>query len=113
MSTPKQLEIMRVIVDGNPDGSACDLDELLERLSYKPTKAALQFSIRALIGHGYMKKAGTENRRSRRRIILAPTATGKTLMMIPVVALAASVGADVILGAVSGDLTGSVSGETL
>lgn len=45
----KQLEIMRAIVRGNPDGSFCDIDQLLERLSYTTTKASFHFSLRCIM----------------------------------------------------------------
>lgn len=75
--TQKQQEVLTLLDAGNADGSKLDLDQLLERLSYKPTKAAIQFTIRALIGHELIEKCGQEVRRDRMRVILGPTALGR------------------------------------
>lgn len=81
--TTKQIQIMTIVCRGNTDHSEqwCDLDQVLERLksmfNWATTKQSLQFSIRALIKQGMIEKAGTERRRGRRRIILAPTELGK------------------------------------
>jgi len=75
--TAKQQELIRVVVAANPDGSPCDLDQILERLSYGPTKESLQFSIRALIRHELIEKKGSEVRRDRRRVLIVPTEMGK------------------------------------
>jgi DNA-binding MarR family transcriptional regulator len=75
--TTKQLEILRVVTSANVDGSLADLDEILERLSYKPTKEAIHFSIRALIAHGLIEKLGSEKRRGRRHVLIGITALGK------------------------------------
>lgn len=75
--TDKQLEVLRVINEANPDGKPVDLDQLIERLSYKPSKAAIQFSIRALVGHELIEKAGQEIRRGRSRVLLVPTLLGQ------------------------------------
>lgn len=78
--TDKQYHILTVLKAGNLDGSLVDLDELLERLPYTTTKASLQFSLRALIKHDLIAKAGSENRRDRRRRLLALTAHGMAIM---------------------------------
>lgn len=75
--TQKQVEVLRVIAAGNTDGTDADLDEILERVSYKPTKQAIQFSIRALIEHGLIEKTGAEKRRGRKRVLITATALGK------------------------------------
>lgn len=67
--TVKQLELLKIIKSGNTDGSLVDLDELIERASYKPKKDSMHFSVRALVAKGLMEKAGTENRRGRRRVL--------------------------------------------
>lgn len=69
--TTKQLEILKVIYTANPDKTQVDLDQLLERLSYQPSKASIQFSIRALVGKGLIKRVGTEKRRGSRRVLFA------------------------------------------
>ncbi|WKZ86330.1 MarR family transcriptional regulator [Ralstonia pickettii] len=74
--TVKQIELMRVIGAGNPDGSPADLDQVLERLNYETTKSSIQFSIRALIKHGLIEKGGREKRRGRQRVLLLITSAG-------------------------------------
>ena len=78
--TTKQIALMSVIVAGNPDGSVCDLDEIVERASYKPTKASIHFSIRALVKHGLIEKLGLEKRRGRSRVLISATALGREYM---------------------------------
>ncbi len=70
--TAKQKAILALVVHGNPDGTPIDLDQLIDRVPYAPTKEAMQFSVRALINRGLIEKGGTELRRERsRRLILA------------------------------------------
>ena len=81
--TTKQYKIMVCICDGNgkdDDGNfvAIDLDQLLERISYKTGKDSMQFSIKALMRHGYVKK-DYEKRRNARRVIYTPTKAGKQI----------------------------------
>jgi len=78
--TAKQIELLRVINQGNTDGSPTDLDEVIERVSYKPTKQSIQFSIRALIAHGLIEKGTGEKRRGRVRAIIKITPAGATIM---------------------------------
>jgi DNA-binding MarR family transcriptional regulator len=83
--TNKQIEILKVLVagDGNDvEGRLipADLDELLDRLGYRTTKASMQFSIRALIKRGLIFKAGMEKRRGRQRVLLSPTEQAKALL---------------------------------
>lgn len=82
--TTKQIEILGIIVKGNGSAAGrfipCDLDQIIERLSYKPTKDAVQFSIRNLIGKKLIEKTGTENRRDRRRVLISPTELGRKLL---------------------------------
>jgi len=82
--TGKQNWIMQILTKGNQDGSFCDLDELLEQLGqefdWHTTKQSLQFSIRALIKRKLIYKVGTEKRRGRNRVVLAPTFMGYQVM---------------------------------
>jgi DNA-binding MarR family transcriptional regulator len=82
--TTKQLELLRVIAAANEDGSACDLDEVIERINYETTKASIQFSIRALIKHGLIAKVGTEKRRGRQRVLIGITTAGRGFVSKPV-----------------------------
>ena len=70
----KQWEIMRHIMRANPDGSWLDLDQLVDRCSYAPSKQSMQFSIRALVNRGLIEKKDAESRRGQMRRVLAPTA---------------------------------------
>lgn len=74
--TEKQIEQLRVIGPGNPDGSDVDIDEILERLSYTTTKQSFQFSLRALINKGLVEKGPRVVRRGRERQTIKPTALG-------------------------------------
>lgn len=78
--TPKQRQIMTVLIKANPDGSFLDVDQLLENLPYKTSKASIHFSIRALEKKGLMCKMKKETRRSRVRAIVAPTTDGFNAM---------------------------------
>lgn len=84
--TMKQIEQLKVICPGNPDGTDADLDEVLERLSYRTTKQSFQFSLRALIKKGLVVKGPRVSRRGRERQTLTPTALG--LGFFPRVSLA-------------------------
>lgn len=84
--TPKQIAILGVVVKGNGKDDAgrfipCDLDQIIDRVDYKPTKEAIHFSIRNLIGKELILKSGTENRRDRRRVLISPTELGRNLYL--------------------------------
>lgn len=75
--TPNQLELLSHVKAGGPDGPI-DFDQLLDLLSWSPSKAAAQFTIRALIGKGLLAKLPSlELRRSRKRICYQLTREGK------------------------------------
>ena len=75
--TDKQIEILTILHKGNNEGEPVDLDDLLKKLSYKPSKESMQFSIRALIGKELIEKAGLIKRRNRRRVTYQLTDLGK------------------------------------
>lgn len=77
--TQKQIELLRVIGTRNEDGSAVDLDQILEKLGYQTTKQSLQFSIRALIAHDLIKKDAPEKRRGRTRTLISLTEAGEAM----------------------------------
>lgn len=85
--TLKQIELLNTIGRRNPDGSAVDLDQLIERLSYKPTKQSIQFSIRALIAHGLIQKDAPEKRRGRTRTLISLTEKGGIMVGKPKLSL--------------------------
>jgi len=67
--TEKQIEIISLIKRGNTDGTLLDIDQILERLSYMPTKQALQFSLRYIIKRGYIQKhPDLQLRRNKKRV---------------------------------------------
>lgn len=74
--TPKQQELINIIAGANPDGSPTDLDEVIERASYRPSKQSIQFTIRSLVEHGLIEKVGAEKRRGRKRALIGITALG-------------------------------------
>lgn len=74
--TEKQIEQLRVICPGNSDGTDLDIDEILERLSYRTTKNSFQFSLRALINKGLVVKGARAVRRGRERQTITPTPLG-------------------------------------
>lgn len=78
--TDNQLAILSVVAAGNSDGSLVDFDQLLERLAssfrWVTTKQSMQFSLRRLIAKGFIKNAGTEVRRKKRRRLLRLTIEG-------------------------------------
>lgn len=74
--TSKQRQILLTLKMQSADGDFMDLDELLMRLPYRTTKQSLQFSIRALIGHGLIEKKGLAIRRGRQRRLLGLTPAG-------------------------------------
>lgn len=78
--TTKQLELLTVIGKRNPDGAATDLDQIIERLSYHPSKQSLQFSIRALIAHRLIQKDASEKRRGRTRTVISLTEQGQVIV---------------------------------
>lgn len=73
--TQKQKAILALIVKGNPDGPI-DLDQLIERLPYTPSKDSMHFSVRALVNKGLIEKGGLELRRGRSRRLITVTPLG-------------------------------------
>lgn len=81
--TAYQLEVLGLICVGNPVGAGnpfdpLDMDQLLVRVGRSPTKAAMQFTIRALINNGMMEK-GSEKRRGRIRVTYLATVLGSAV----------------------------------
>lgn len=79
--TTYQLELLMLVRDGNPnqeEGGAIDFDQLLEMLSWKPTKASCHFSIRALVRRGMLEKTPELMlRRGRQRVGFRLTEAGR------------------------------------
>jgi hypothetical protein len=72
----KHLYVMKVLSLGNEDKSSVDLDQILERLDYKTTKQAFQFTLRTMIRHEWAIKLGMEKRRGRNRVLIGLTPLG-------------------------------------
>ena len=94
----KQTELMRVLAAGNGVSEPADLDEILERVSYQPTKQAIHFSLRALIKHELIEKLGVEKRRGRQRQVIQATAAGHALVRYAAKSAATVVGLTEDLG---------------
>ena len=75
--TQKQIDFIKVIVTGNKDGSAIDLDQIIERVEHHPSKQSIHFSIRAMVAKGLIEKGPLERRRGRHRTTIIPTLMGK------------------------------------
>lgn len=95
--TTKQIELLSTIGRRNPDGSALDLDQLIERLPYHPSKQSVQFSIRALIARGLIQKDAPEKRRSRTRTLISLTETGQMMVGKPRMSIVESPPDDLLL----------------
>jgi hypothetical protein len=80
--TARQMEVLWLVCKGNPDephAFLADLDQILERLSVRTTKEAMQFTVRALIANGLIEKAPRELRRERLRVTYQATALGLSI----------------------------------
>ena len=66
--TAYQMEILEAVRSHAAAGAEIDLDQMLDTLSWKPTKQSLQFSIRALIAKRMIQKTGFQVRRGRKRV---------------------------------------------
>jgi DNA-binding PadR family transcriptional regulator len=75
--TQKQIALIQVIAMGNSDGTHADLDQVIERCGYNPSKQSIQFSIRALVEKGLVERGSKERRRGRMRVTIIPTHMGK------------------------------------
>jgi hypothetical protein len=74
--TEKAIEALRVISNAENNGMPIDLDTVLSRLAFHPTKQAFQFTLRALIKRGLVEKVGTAVIRGKRRRLLKITMLG-------------------------------------
>lgn len=76
--TEKQHKILAIIARGNGKDEndkliPVDLDQLLQRLDYKPSKDSMHFSIRALVRRGLITKGDLQERRGRMRVVFLPS----------------------------------------
>lgn len=84
--TTKQHFIMDLIAKAELSGSCLDIDQLIDGLEkthhWYTTKQSIQFSIRALVGHGVIEKRALSLRRSRHRVTFSITDLGKKMLGI-------------------------------
>ena len=77
--TPYQLEILENVRADQAAGGCVDLDQLLDRLSWHPSKQSLQFTIRALIAKKVIAKTDFIVRRGRKRVCFVLTPEGQAV----------------------------------
>ena len=78
--TPYQLEVLRHVAAA-PGDAPLDFDQLLEKLSWEPSKEAAQFTIRAAVTKKLIAK--TENlilRRGRKRVCYVVASEGMLIL---------------------------------
>lgn len=76
--TPYQFEaLLKVREIEAASGRLADFDQVLEKLSWTPSKESAQFTIRAIIAKGFMEKMPVETRRGRNRVLYRVTEKGK------------------------------------
>ena len=82
--TANQKELLKVVYAGNRDDNGAteiDLDQLIESLSWQPTKQAIHFSIRALTRRGLLEKNPERVlRRERKRVTFRVTQQALTFL---------------------------------
>lgn len=79
--TRKQFTILDIVVQGNEAGANpldrfVDLDQVIERIPYDTTKAAIQFSIRSMVESKFIEKHAKQKRRGANRILFSATEIG-------------------------------------
>ncbi|MGI1988701.1 winged-helix domain-containing protein [Shewanella glacialipiscicola] len=72
----RMMMLLDTIAKRNPDGSARDLDQIIETAGYKVSKQAIQFSLRSMIEKGVIEKMDRELRRDRVRTLYRATEYG-------------------------------------
>lgn len=79
--TQYQLEILKTVQKVEKETKdLIDFDQLLSRLSWAPSKASTQFTIRAVISKGLLEKSGIQTRRGRNRVCYKLTENGKAVL---------------------------------
>lgn len=74
--TKRQIELLLHVKRGGSDG-LLDFDQLLDLLSWVPSKESAQFTIRPLVRRGFLEKAGLQLRRGRKRVCYQLTEVGE------------------------------------
>lgn len=79
--TKRQLEVVTVLYSASRErDSLVDLDQLLDLLSWSPSKESVQFIVRALVEKKLVAKAGIQGRRGRNRVCYRLTDDGKLIL---------------------------------
>jgi DNA-binding PadR family transcriptional regulator len=79
--TPYQFEILTTLGRLEALGERlADFDQLLETLSWTPSKESAQFTIRAMVGKKFIEKAPLESRRGRNRVCYRLLEAGKAVL---------------------------------
>lgn len=75
--TNKQIEILRVINEGNDDGTLCSVYDILEKLTYECRRDNLLHSIRRLVEDGYVERKDRvmRGKRTHRTFVCTPKAS--------------------------------------
>jgi predicted transcriptional regulator len=74
----KQIDILETLMKGDDDGDFLDMDRLLEKVSYSTSKQSMQFSVRALMKSGLLRRS-YELRRGRKRVVWSLTMLGQSM----------------------------------
>lgn len=75
--TSRQLEVMLKMGEiETGTGRFADLDQILDAVSWGPSKESLQFVLRSLISKGLLEKTARESRRGRVRVCFKATEKG-------------------------------------
>ena len=94
--TVKQMILLSEVAKGQKDNELVDMDQLVDHISYRPSKESLHFSLRALIKQGFIEKAGLEQRRGKKRITFR--------LLVPGIQVLRAPGADAFIFSVEDDL---------
>lgn len=79
--TRYQLELITTLSRlETASGRLTDFDQLLETLSWTPSKESAQFTMRALVAKGFIAKCALESRRGRNRVCYRLLAAGKAVL---------------------------------
>lgn len=77
-----QLELLTFVRESEKAGVLVDLDQVLARMSWNPSKEAIQFTIRTMIAKGLISKSELQSRRGRNRVCFK-TALGGHMVFDP------------------------------
>ena len=78
--TKNQLELLHFVIDCEAGGAMADLDQIIDKMSWEPTKESIQFTIRAMVGKSFIEKSGLQSRRGRNRVCFKVSIKGKQVL---------------------------------